>query len=305
MILQGRFDYFEVMWHDCIRALQHAPAVSSRAGLTKEVLGACLRLNFTYNNWLWSERRSASPAYAAAELLWYLSGSDDASPLMLYAPQYKEFCDDGTHAHGAYGARWGQEQQIENALDLLARDPDSRQAVITCWKASDLRDAKNRASKDLPCTVSLQLLIRDGMLCMIATMRSNDVWLGMPYDVWCFTSLQKMLAAALEVAPGWYQHQAGSLHLYQKHWKAASECAPPLFVAPGRIDCVRPGRKAWLLDRAEAVELFDSMTRSGEEREVASVWLERNEILAESLALAGAHIGKAARPLWLDERLAT
>jgi len=55
-------------------------------------------------------------------------------------------------------------------------------------------------------------------------MRSNDVWLGMPYDIWCFTCIQILIAQELGVEVGSYIHQPGSLHLYEKNWEKAREC---------------------------------------------------------------------------------
>ena len=47
-------------------------------------------------------------------------------------------------------------------------------------------------------------------------MRSNDVWWGLPYDVFQFTQLQLTLARLLDVAPGEYTHMVGSLHAYER-----------------------------------------------------------------------------------------
>ena len=72
-------------------------------------------------------------------------------------------------------------------------------------------------TKDLPCTISLQYLIREGALHCIVYMRSNDLWLGFPYDVFCFTAFQTKLAMELGVKLGTYTHIAGSLHLYERN----------------------------------------------------------------------------------------
>jgi hypothetical protein len=71
--------------------------------------------------------------------------------------------------------------------------------------------------KDIPCTLSIQFFIRDGRLHCVTTMRSNDIWLGLPYDIFCFTCLQRLIAEALKVPTGFYIHQAGSLHLYARN----------------------------------------------------------------------------------------
>jgi thymidylate synthase len=45
-------------------------------------------------------------------------------------------------------------------------------------------------------------------------MRSNDAFIGLPHDVFCFTMLQEMVARILGVELGQYRHFVGSMHLY-------------------------------------------------------------------------------------------
>src|SRR5690606_26043016 len=47
-------------------------------------------------------------------------------------------------------------------------------------------------------------------------MRSNDLWLGLPYDIMMFTRLQSAMAWALGVRVGKYVHTTFSLHLYER-----------------------------------------------------------------------------------------
>lgn len=54
-------------------------------------------------------------------------------------------------------------------------------------------------------------------------MRSNDVMLGMPYDIFLFTMLQEMAATTLKCEMGAYHHQVGSLHLYEHQFGMARE----------------------------------------------------------------------------------
>jgi thymidylate synthase len=52
-------------------------------------------------------------------------------------------------------------------------------------------------------------------------MRSNDVILGLPYDIFLFTMLQEILATTLNIELGCYHHVCGSLHLYDKNIELA------------------------------------------------------------------------------------
>jgi thymidylate synthase len=53
---------------------------------------------------------------------------------------------------------------------------------------------------------------------MHTTMRSQDLWLGFPYDVFAATLIHELLAGWL----GEYNHHVDSLHLYAQHTQAAA-----------------------------------------------------------------------------------
>ena len=54
-------------------------------------------------------------------------------------------------------------------------------------------------------------------------MRSNDLWLGFPYDVFQFTCMQVLMSMELGIELGSYTHIAGSLHIYERDFKKALE----------------------------------------------------------------------------------
>ena len=118
---------------------------------------------------------------------------------------------DGGVLWGAYGQR--AHGTMAGAMSVLSRDPDSRQAVVTFFDSD--RDL-DRDKKDIPCTISAQFLLRDGALDLGISMRSNDLWLGTPYDFTQFSILQASMAQALKVKVGHYVHRVGSLHLYER-----------------------------------------------------------------------------------------
>lgn len=116
---------------------------------------------------------------------------------------------------GAYGAR--VEVQVYEVVRKLQVDPWTRQAVIVLWD----RFLDNIPDKrDYPCTVALGFTLVEQFsgrrqLDMNVTMRSNDAWLGLPYDMFQFTQLQHTVARVLGVATGVYRHTAWSMHLYE------------------------------------------------------------------------------------------
>ena len=158
---------------------------------------------------------------ALGELLWYLSGSNDVEFIAYYIKKYASLAEDGK-IFGGYGPRllswngaeqsWKGVNQISNITRILKTKKDSRNAVIQLFDSTDLA-AKHR---DVPCTCTLQFMLRGGKLHLFTNMRSNDVHLGLPHDVFCFTMIQEIIAASIGAELGSYKHAVGSMHLYVK-----------------------------------------------------------------------------------------
>lgn len=152
--------------------------------------------------------------------------------------RFSRYSDDGAILAGAYGPRI--RHQMVPLIQRLHDDPDTRQANLVILGPGDVRSQ----SRDVPCTSYLNFHIEDGRLCMTAHMRSSDVWLGLPYDVFQFTRLQAAVAGTLGRPTGYYRHVADSLHLYEEHWGAVGNLteAPLDHVAYGMLDMEFAGK---------------------------------------------------------------
>lgn len=167
--------------------------------------------------------------YMVGELLWYLSGNSSLEAIQLYTDAWNRMSDDGEFVNSNYGNRiklatceYSGEifDQLNMVEHMLRKDPLSRQAVIHIKQA---RNLLKYPSKDVNCTVCLQFFIREGKLYGTAYMRSNDLWMGFPNDVFQFTAIQIYLAMRLGTKLGTYTHIAGSLHLYERDYKTSLE----------------------------------------------------------------------------------
>ena len=67
------------------------------------------------------------------------------------------------------------------------------------------------------------MYIRDGKLNCTGIMRSNDIWLGTPYDITFFTELQKYIAHRVGVEYGTYTHFVTSIHAYDRNFQDIKE----------------------------------------------------------------------------------
>lgn len=156
------------------------------------------------------------------ELLWYLAKTKSVRFISYYVSRYIEESDDGQTVYGGYGPRLFNmkgNDQVANVIALLRKNPDSRRAVIQLFDAADIAEKH----KEIPCTCTLQFMIREGCLYMFTNMRSNDAFIGLPHDVFAFTMLQEIMARTLGVKLGTYKHIVGSLHLYEPHRESAQQ----------------------------------------------------------------------------------
>jgi thymidylate synthase len=164
--------------------------------------------------------RKLSYSFMFGEAAWMLEGRNDVESVSKYVDGVKRFSDDGVTFFGAYGPKIIT--QTSYILDTLLKDNDSRQAVLNIWRENP------RSSKDIPCTLSLQFILREASdelwLHTIATMRSNDAWLGTPYDTFNFSAISFYMVCwlnhfGLKCKVGSLNIQAGSRHIYETDFK--------------------------------------------------------------------------------------
>lgn len=222
-------DTIDDLMSDVITELLNRPFdVVPTKGPSSEIFGAMLQLNNPRARLSLTETRGKTFS-ALGEFLWYMAKSNKLEYIRYYIKQYKVCSDDGETIYGGYGPRLfkmrGKHNQINTIIKLLTEKPNTRQAVIQLFDAEDLVGKH----KDIPCTCTLQFILRDGKLNMLTSMRSNDAYLGLPHDIFCFTMLQEIIAMSLEnVELGTYKHVVGSLHLYEKNIDASK-----LFLSEG------------------------------------------------------------------------
>lgn len=215
-------------WYDIITT--NAGSAESRDGaVVGEIINAITVIEDPTRCILKSPIRKLPMRYMVGELLWYLSGNNELDAIRLYTSAWDRMSDDGQTVNSNYGYRmkyavdevtgktFDQLKMIEN---MLMESPQSRQAVV---HIKGPRNLFENPSKDVNCTVCLQFFIRENKLYMTTYMRSNDLWMGFPNDVFQFTAIQIYLAMRLGVQLGTYTHIAGSLHLYDRDYKVSLE----------------------------------------------------------------------------------
>ena len=160
--------------------------------------------------------RNWNPEYAEAEWQWYLTGDPRISTLgEIYGkipPIWKRMADENGQVNSNYGYQWERARQLDNVVEMLIKNPSTRQACISIYDGKEISDY----ASDTPCTYAVQFTILDNRLNMCVTMRSNDLWFGFCNDQYCFSKLQQLVSERLKLKTGTYYHFVHNLHLYNK-----------------------------------------------------------------------------------------
>jgi len=202
-------DNMNDLYRDAIELVsaEYDYVLSPRGMMIKEVNNAVLELTNPLNCLVTIPARKLNYVFAMLEKFQYVTGDSEPERLIHYNKNFSNFRNKYDFYDGNYAERlyyW-----LEYIYRLLKNDPDTRQAVMSVYGFQDRHE-----SKDIPCTVSLHFMIRDGKLNLTTYMRSNDLLWGTPYDINGFCFIQEFLARALSVELGTYTHIVGSLHLY-------------------------------------------------------------------------------------------
>ena len=195
----------------------------SRVGPVKDLGPAILEFNQPGHQLLFLRGRKYNPFFSLVESSWVLSGRKELSDLTSVLPGYSRFSDDGLTLNGAYGYRMRRcfgIDQLNETISLLENNPESRRAVISLYGVTDL---VNHSSLDIPCNTTLFVKVRDDSLDLTVINRSNDLFLGIPYNVFVFGVIQKFIAEKLNLQVGVQRHFTDSLHLYKENAAFVSE----------------------------------------------------------------------------------
>lgn len=198
-------------------------------------------------------RRKTFPKSAAAEVAWYLQGTQDATFIRKYAPLWDKFVElidikgglfmedravEGVKA--AYGYRWRRHfgrDQVGLAVEALRKDPSDRRCYVSAWDpAEDGLGAVGQ--RNVPCPAAFTFSMLGNELHSSIALRSSDVFVGLPYDVMGHALLMDAVARELGATPGVMHVTLAHAHLYESHWDMAGEMLRQEPVVPEmRLPC--------------------------------------------------------------------
>ena len=161
------------------------------------------------------------------ELLWFLSGDTNVGYLNENKVSiWDEWADESGDLGPVYGAQWRswptpgghQVDQIEQLIDTLRQDPDSRRIIVSAWNVGEL-DKMALA----PCHCLFQFYVADGYLSCQLYQRSSDIFLGVPFNIASYALLTQMVAQQADLKVGDFIWTGGDCHLYMNHLEQAEQ----------------------------------------------------------------------------------
>ncbi len=155
------------------------------------------------------------------ELLWFLRGDTNVKYLQEHGVRiWNEWADENGDLGHIYGYQWrswpdykgGFVDQIQEAVDTIKNNPDSRRIIVSAWNVGDLGNMKLP-----PCHAFFQFYVADGRLSLQLYQRSADSFLGVPFNIASYALLLMMMAQVTGLEPGDFIHTLGDAHIYNNH----------------------------------------------------------------------------------------
>lgn len=147
----------------------------------------------------------------------------------------KHFGKEFAHTIGtAYGWIVNKYHLTESLIETLKTDPANRRMIMSLWQNEWLPTAA------LPsCVWNTQWNVTGKKLNVMVTVRSNDVPLGMPFNVTQYAVLCHLLARATGLEPGQMTYVINNAHIYENQIEGIKEQmtrtplpAPKLWINP-------------------------------------------------------------------------
>ena len=190
-----------------------------------------------------------------SELLWFIEGSGDERRLCeilhgtrdadkktiwtgnAQAPYWKDkakFNGDVGRIYGVQFRHWqtgkkhwissSEEEPVEidqlaNLIDGIKKDPYGRRHILSAWNPAELDQMALP-----PCHIMAQFYVNSSNeLSCHMYQRSNDFFLGCPFNIASYSLLTHMIAQVCGLGVGEFIHSTGDAHLYSNHIEQVKE----------------------------------------------------------------------------------
>jgi thymidylate synthase len=215
--------------------MEHGTDREGRNGWTRGLFTRQLRFNMAEGFPATTTKKLAFRS-VAAELLWFLSGSNDNKILQrlgceiwtananadYWKPKAKFEGDLGR----VYGVQWrdwrrpdgSSLDQLKTVIDKIKKDPNDRRLIVTAWNPGEIDEMALP-----PCHMIFQFFVTNGKLSLHMFQRSCDTFLGVPFNIASYALLLHLIAQMTGLIPDELILTLGDVHIYHDHFDAVKE----------------------------------------------------------------------------------
>jgi len=228
---------------------------------TRSVFGHQMRFPISTKNFPIVTVKETKFSSLLHELIWFLRGEESIEYLVKNGVGiWDEWADEDGNVGPLYGVQWRKWEdkdgnridQLQNAIDNINANPDSRRHVVSAWNAGRLEDmnlfpchimfqfysrrlsfeervtalkeeSPNGYEPTAPVNESVlqaQNVPKRALDCQIY-IRSNDTFLGLPFNISSYSLLTIMVSKLTGHTPGELVYTIGDAHLYKNHFEPA------------------------------------------------------------------------------------
>lgn len=208
--------YYNGIWTDTNVRTKYADGTPATY---KAVAGVFFKLDNSKDDAFLLTTKHVAWKAAVKEMYWiYIMQSNKVKDLQDMGTRiWDEWMKEDGTIGPAYGAAinvptFGYKNQLEYVVETLKKDPNSRRVMINLWDVDKLHEMALT-----PCCYNVIFNVLDGKLYMQLNIRSSDVALGLPFNIFQFQVLHKLIAHECKVEPADMIVMISNLHYYDRH----------------------------------------------------------------------------------------
>lgn len=139
--------------------------------------------------------------------------------------------------------------QLANVVNTIKTNPNDRRMIISAWNPQQIE-----LMTLPPCHILIQFQVSDGKLNCSFTMRSTDVFLGLPFNIASYALLTHMVASITGYDVGTLTYNGGDTHIYNNHFEQVKE---QISRTPFQFPTFKITKKVSSLDDLETLDYGD------------------------------------------------
>jgi thymidylate synthase len=224
------------------KIINNGHLIKTRNGNVKNIFGPQMRFSLENNTIPILTTKKLPWKVCLKELLWFIGGKTNNKILknqnvkIWNGNASREFLDSRKLYHlkeddlgPIYGHQWRHynafylgcdvdytgygEDQLQNSIDLLKKDPYSRRNIITAWNPEQINEMALP-----PCHILMQFHVsQKNKLSLSLYQRSADIALGVPFNIASYSFLTHMIAKICDLEPHEFIYNIGDAHIYEEH----------------------------------------------------------------------------------------